>query len=57
VTAGVDVTIIDDLKLVKKDHLTDLKRYMRKKELMQQRDFSPSMQTFFPLTPVPTGRR
>ncbi len=27
VTAGVDVTIIDDLKLVKKGHFTDLKRY------------------------------
>ncbi len=56
VTAGVDVTIIDNLKLVKKDHFADLKVY-EKQGLMQQRDFSPSMQTFFPLKPVPTGTK
>jgi hypothetical protein len=56
VTAGVDVTIIDDLKLFKKDHLTDLKRY-EKERVDAAEGFSPSMQTFFPLMPVPTGRR
>jgi hypothetical protein len=29
VTAGVDVTVIDDLKLVKKGHFTDLKGYKK----------------------------